>query len=218
MFSSSRCEVLFGAALLVSTAQAIIAPNTSLATVPCAYFGGNAQQRGAENIAMLAKMRLVMVEKWEGHCWQDCLSDGPGSAPCQSNCGVENDILRTFGAVKSMNPNVATVLYWNTLLAFPFYTAVGEFKEHGLLTIDSKTKKPITIRNDNGMQGIFVYGFIAYSGWLSVSDSKMLPSNGFVGWDNYERLFTRRHWNTALTNLGVQEPDASCGPKEPEEA
>lgn len=50
---------------------------------------------------------------------------------------------------------------------------------------------------------IFVYGFIAYSGWLSVSDSKMLPSNGFVGWDNYERLFTRRHWNTALTNLWI---------------
>ena len=50
---------------------------------------------------------------------------------------------------------------------------------------------------------VFVYGFIAYSGWLSFTDSKMLPSNGFVGWDNYERLFTRRHWNTALMNLWV---------------
>ena len=65
MFSSSRCEVLFGAALLVSTAQAIIAPNTSLATVPCAYFGGNAQQRGAENIyeiqALLNGSELKMM-------------------------------------------------------------------------------------------------------------------------------------------------------------
>ena len=50
---------------------------------------------------------------------------------------------------------------------------------------------------------IFVYGFIAYSGWLSMTDSKMLPSNGFVGWENYERLFRLRHWNTAINNLAI---------------
>ena len=72
-------------ALLSSVAHAIIAPNTSLATVPCAYFGGNYAQRGAANVDMLSKMRLVMVEKWEGHCWQDCLGNGTGSAPCESS-------------------------------------------------------------------------------------------------------------------------------------
>ncbi len=50
---------------------------------------------------------------------------------------------------------------------------------------------------------IFVYGFMAYSGWLSMTDSKMLPSNGFVGWENYERLFRLRHWNTAINNLAI---------------
>lgn len=58
-----RCAIS-AIAILASAAHAIIAPNTSLATVPCAYFGGNYAERGADNVAMLSKMRLVMVEKW----------------------------------------------------------------------------------------------------------------------------------------------------------
>lgn len=50
---------------------------------------------------------------------------------------------------------------------------------------------------------VFVYGFIIYTSYLSVSDSRMLPSYGFIGFENYERLFSLRHWNTALTNLAV---------------
>ena len=49
----------------------------------------------------------------------------------------------------------------------------------------------------------FVYGFIIYTGYLSFSDSKMLPSYGFVGWDNYERLWKLRHWKGALNNLAI---------------
>jgi len=45
------------------------------------------------------------------------------------------------------------------MLAFPFYTAVGRFEAAGALTLDMNTKKPISIRNDAGMEGIFVYGF-----------------------------------------------------------
>ena len=46
-------------------ALAIVAPDTSLATVPCAYFGGNYARRGDANIAMLEML-------WEGHCWPRC--------------------------------------------------------------------------------------------------------------------------------------------------
>ncbi|MFT5895836.1 MAG: glucose/mannose transport system permease protein, partial [bacterium] len=49
----------------------------------------------------------------------------------------------------------------------------------------------------------FVYGFILYTGYLSVSDSKMLPSYGFVGLDNYERLWKLRHWTNSLKNLAI---------------
>jgi glucose/mannose transport system permease protein len=50
---------------------------------------------------------------------------------------------------------------------------------------------------------LFVYGFILFTGYLSVSDSRMLPSYGFVGLANFERLFGLRHWSTALNNLAI---------------
>lgn len=50
---------------------------------------------------------------------------------------------------------------------------------------------------------VFVYGFILYTGYLSLTDSRMLPSYGWVGFENYEKLFRLRHWNTALKNLAI---------------
>jgi glucose/mannose transport system permease protein len=50
---------------------------------------------------------------------------------------------------------------------------------------------------------IFVYGFILFTVYLSFTDSRILPSFGWVGWQNYERLFSLRNWNTALTNLAI---------------
>jgi glucose/mannose transport system permease protein len=50
---------------------------------------------------------------------------------------------------------------------------------------------------------IFVYGFILFTGYLSFTDSKMLPSFGWVGFDNYSRLWALPHWWRALGNLAV---------------
>ena len=50
---------------------------------------------------------------------------------------------------------------------------------------------------------VFVYAFILYTGYLSLTDSKMLPSYGFVGLQNYERLWKLPHWWRAITNLGI---------------
>lgn len=50
---------------------------------------------------------------------------------------------------------------------------------------------------------IFVYGFIAFTGYLSMTNSKMLPNFDFVGFDNYVRLFGLPAWNTALVNLAI---------------
>ena len=49
----------------------------------------------------------------------------------------------------------------------------------------------------------FVYGFIAYTGYLSTTNSRMLPSNEFIGLSNYVKLFGLSHWETALTNLAI---------------
>lgn len=50
---------------------------------------------------------------------------------------------------------------------------------------------------------IFVYGFIAYTGYLSLTDSKMLPSYNFVGLSNYYKLWALPHWWRAITNLAI---------------
>lgn len=50
---------------------------------------------------------------------------------------------------------------------------------------------------------ICVYGFIIYTVFLSFTNSKMLPSYDFVGWENYVRLFNLPAWSTALVNLAI---------------
>ena len=50
---------------------------------------------------------------------------------------------------------------------------------------------------------LFVYGFIAFTGYLSFTDSKILPSFDLVGFANYEKLWKLRHWSIALNNLAV---------------
>lgn len=48
---------------------------------------------------------------------------------------------------------------------------------------------------------VFVYGFIAFTALLSFTDSRILPSFGLVGWQNYARLFSLRAWGIAVDNL-----------------
>ena len=48
---------------------------------------------------------------------------------------------------------------------------------------------------------IFVYGFILFTLYLSFTDSKILPSFGWVGWANYQKLFGLRAWGIAINNL-----------------
>jgi glucose/mannose transport system permease protein len=50
---------------------------------------------------------------------------------------------------------------------------------------------------------LFVYGFILFTAYLSFTDSKMLPSFGFVGTLNYERLWKLPHWWRAVQNLAI---------------
>jgi glucose/mannose transport system permease protein len=50
---------------------------------------------------------------------------------------------------------------------------------------------------------IFVYGFIAYTGFLSLTDSKMLPSNNVIGLANYGKLWALPHWWRAISNLAI---------------
>lgn len=50
---------------------------------------------------------------------------------------------------------------------------------------------------------VFVYGFIAFTAYLSFTDSGILPRYDLVGVDNYIRLFSLRNWGIAINNLAV---------------
>jgi glucose/mannose transport system permease protein len=50
---------------------------------------------------------------------------------------------------------------------------------------------------------VFVYGFIFFTGYLSFTDSQILPSFDFVGWKNYHRLWSLPNWWIALENLAI---------------
>ncbi|MBD0864588.1 MAG: sugar ABC transporter permease [Rhodobacteraceae bacterium] len=53
------------------------------------------------------------------------------------------------------------------------------------------------------MIAVFVYGFILFSVYLSLTDSRLLPSYGWVGWENYSKLWRLSHWETSLINMGI---------------
>lgn len=50
---------------------------------------------------------------------------------------------------------------------------------------------------------IFVYGFIGWTAWVSLTRSRLLPNYEIVGLIQYERLFASPRWDTALTNLFI---------------
>lgn len=50
---------------------------------------------------------------------------------------------------------------------------------------------------------IFVYGFIAFTIYLSFTDSRILPSFDLVGWKNYINLFKLRAWTIAIKNVAI---------------
>ena len=48
---------------------------------------------------------------------------------------------------------------------------------------------------------VFVYGFIAWTAWVSLTRSKLLPKYEIHGLIQYDRLFASPRWDTAITNL-----------------
>lgn len=48
---------------------------------------------------------------------------------------------------------------------------------------------------------VFTYGFIIWSLWLSFSKSRLLPNYDWVGFVQYERLFSNDRWWVASSNL-----------------
>ncbi|MDQ2150637.1 sugar ABC transporter permease [Alcaligenaceae bacterium C4P045] len=50
---------------------------------------------------------------------------------------------------------------------------------------------------------VFVYGFIAWTAWISMTRSRLLPVNDWVGLEQYVRLMGNARWWTAASNLAI---------------
>ncbi len=50
---------------------------------------------------------------------------------------------------------------------------------------------------------VFVYGFIGWTGYLSLTESRLLPNYEFAGLAQYARLFDNDRWWTSVRNLGI---------------
>lgn len=50
---------------------------------------------------------------------------------------------------------------------------------------------------------VYVVIFALWTFYISMSDSTLLPTYGFVGFDNYAALWSNRRWNIAYTNLFI---------------
>ncbi len=50
---------------------------------------------------------------------------------------------------------------------------------------------------------IFVYGFIALTGYLSLTESRMMPNYEFAGFGQYTALFEIDRWWVSASNLGI---------------
>ena len=50
---------------------------------------------------------------------------------------------------------------------------------------------------------IFVYGFLVWTSWVSLTISKLMPKYDIVGFHQYERLFDSPRWEVAFSNMFI---------------
>lgn len=50
---------------------------------------------------------------------------------------------------------------------------------------------------------LFVYGFIAWTAWISFTKSRLMPKYDIVGFIQYDRLFDSPRWDVAIDNLFI---------------
>jgi hypothetical protein len=85
------------------------APRFSWDTLPVfIQVGNNSGPFNDAAIEILAKFDMVTLDKWQGPCGQR-----PSATPA---CDEEDTMLAEARRIKRVNPNVSTLLYWNSIL------------------------------------------------------------------------------------------------------
>jgi glucose/mannose transport system permease protein len=81
--------------------------------------------------------------------------------------------------------------------------AAGEGAGHGLRARLQLALPKLVLAPSFAALLLFVYGFILFTTYLSITNSKILPSFDLVGLENYIRLFQLPNWSIALQNLAI---------------
>lgn len=217
-----KCVIVAGLLFItICGVGAITAPDTSLDTIPVGYFGGvNCTQRAQENIEMLAKMRVIVIEKWEGPCWYECYSNLTMNppVPCEPSCGAEHYQMETIKRAKAVNPKLSAVFYLNTLYDFPFLELHGKALQAKADMVDINGKL-VAFKNDNGMPNINVFDFSKEVGRdLWTGFVKNLAETGLVDglFDDKANILatwneTGSFWQMCEWGTGKNTWNISCG-------
>ena len=214
-------SVLVASGLMAGVVTDLTPPDTSLEKIPISYFGGvNCKERSQKNIEMLAKMRLIVIEKWEGPCWYECYTNltMKPPVPCQPSCGADDYQLNTLTRAKKVNPKLAAVFYLNTLYDFPFLKLHGKFQNAKADVVDIKGNL-VAFKNDNGMPNINVFDFSKQQGVdLWTGFIKNLTDTGYVDgvFDDKHNIFSMYNesgsfWQICEWGTGKNTWNVSCG-------
>jgi hypothetical protein len=154
---------------------------------------------------MLAKMRFVVIEKWEGSCWDDCLANQslPIPTPCNPSCHEEEHQLKTLRRVKTLNSSVVTVFYLNAILDFNYLNLHAQYtKADANLRNTDGTLCHLT--NDNGMVNVTVYDFSQESARrLWVDAVRNLTATGVVDGIYADQMHLFAKYQSQLKGMGL---------------
>jgi len=206
----------FTCAVFVSTA--VLHPATDLATLPVVYWGGSTLPRPPSNIDMLSKLAYIVIEKWEGACWDACLKNLTSAhpRPCEAACAEEDHQLATLRAVRAASKNSssgpALVFYLNAMLDFNFLSLHQRYVDaDALLRNTDGTLCHLT--NDAGMLNVTVFDFAQDAGRaLWVDTARNLTATGVVDgiYADQAQVFAEKNAKTGAWGLCKKSHNTCC--------
>eukprot|EP01079_Euglenida_sp_SAG-EU17-18_P002620 gene2620-3313_t len=150
----------------------VVLPDTSLDTgVPIAYFCG-ARNRTQASLSLLAKHRMVIINKHEGPCINDCLGEFHQHELCTS-CNLGEALLGTLRQVKQLSPNVST----------------GYYQQYCTLNLDDVSPYPLSLYRDSDGNLL----------WLHTDPGYPSP---VIGFDGADTLDIYKEWAANLVATG----------------
>ena len=128
-------------------------------TIPVGIHGGM-HNRPTEDIAALAKFRVVVVDPAEGPmCTSPCHACCNASA---SVCAVENNFVRTLKSVKEIDASVVTMAYINSILMMPYFSLSKKMYANGSAFLLRDSDSKIMHFAGDGGSGFFCGDFPTY--------------------------------------------------------